>query len=111
MRIHESFINNLAYDLLAGRTLTGVVDCFSTLGTFLLGSALLGAWPALLASLLVACAPLHIQLSHFFTVDPWLTAYAVLALAASVQVARKRTLGWSAFSGMLFGDDSNHTSR
>jgi uncharacterized membrane protein len=89
--------------VVAGRTLTGIVDSLSVVGTFLLGSALLGAWPALLASLLVACAPLHIQLSHFFTVDPWLTAFAVLTLAAAVQVSRKRTLGWSAFSGVLLG--------
>ena len=89
--------------VLAGRTLTGVVDALSVLGTYLLGVALLGAWPALLASLVVACAPLQIQLAHFFTVDPWLTALAVLTLAAAVPVARRRGLGWSAFSGALFG--------
>jgi YYY domain-containing protein len=89
--------------VVAGRTLTGLVDSLSVLGTFLLGSLLLGAWPALLAALLVACSPLHIQLAHFFTVDPWLTAFAVLTLAAAVQASRKRTLGWSAFSGVLFG--------
>ena len=85
-----------------GRTLTGCVDALTVLGTFLLAWQLVGAMPALLAALVIACAPLHILFAHFFTVDPWLACFAVFALAAAVRVARRPSLRWSALSGILY---------
>ena len=85
-----------------GRAVTGCVDALTVLGVFLLALQLVGALPALLAALVIACAPLNIQLAHFFTVDPWLGCFATFTLAACVRLARKPSLGWSVASGVLY---------
>jgi uncharacterized membrane protein len=85
-----------------GRALTGCIDALTVVGTYLLAVQLLGTGWALFAALLVACAPLHIQLSHFFTVDPWLACFATLTLAACVRLAAKPSLALSAGVGVLF---------
>ncbi|HTB34314.1 MAG TPA: glycosyltransferase family 39 protein, partial [bacterium] len=101
--VHTTHLSTYDASILAGRTVTGLVDTLSVVGTFLLGLALLGAWPAVLASLLIACAPLHIQLAHFFTVDPWLTAMVTLTLAAAAQAAKRPGLKLSVLTGALYG--------
>jgi uncharacterized membrane protein len=100
-----NMVKNDAYrnSILAGRTMTGVVDSVTVLLTFLLGLQLLGAWPALLAALIVAGSPLHIQLAHFFTVDPWMTCFSVAVLYAAVRLARKPSIGWSVTAGVAYG--------
>jgi uncharacterized membrane protein len=88
--------------VLSGRVFTGLVDSLTVLATLLLAWRLAGAVPALLAALVLACAPLSIQLAHFFTVDPWLTLFSVLTLYASLRVKETRSLGWSAAAGVAY---------
>jgi uncharacterized membrane protein len=85
-----------------GRTLTGCVDALTVLGTFLLAWQLVGGMPALLAALFIACAPLNILFSHFFTVDPWLACFATFILAAGVRQARSPSWKGSVCLGVLY---------
>jgi uncharacterized membrane protein len=93
-----------AYDasILCGRTITGCVDALTVLAVLLTAWQLLGAMPALLAALFIACAPLNIQLAHFFTVDPWLACFATFTLAACVRLARRPGTGVSVLVGILY---------
>lgn len=88
--------------IVSGRSVTGVVDALTVAATYLLALQLLGSGWALFAALLIACAPLHIQLSHFFTVDPWLACFATFTLAASLRWTRKPSLALSAGMGVLY---------
>jgi uncharacterized membrane protein len=88
--------------ILCGRTVTGLVDTATVLLTFLLGVELLGAWPALLAAALLAGAPLSIQLSHFFTVDPWMTCFSVAVLYCATRVAKTQKLAWTLAAGLAY---------
>ena len=47
-----------------------------------------GGWPALLAAAFTGLAVLHIQLAHFYTVDPLLTFFVLLTLVLAAGVAR-----------------------
>lgn len=62
------------------RALTGLVDAATVLLIFLLGRRLFGAAVGLLAAAFLALNVMHIQLSHFFTVDPYLAFFGLAAL-------------------------------
>lgn len=65
---------------IVGRALTALFDLGTVLFTFLLGRRLYNPAVGLLAAALLAVAVLHIQLSHFFTSDPYLTFFVVAAI-------------------------------
>ncbi|MCB0029905.1 MAG: glycosyltransferase family 39 protein, partial [Anaerolineales bacterium] len=64
----------------AARVLTALVDLGTIFLTFLLARYLFSAEIALLAALLLALNVMHIQLAHFFTVDPYMTFFVMLTL-------------------------------
>ena len=64
----------------AARVLTALVDLGTILLTFLLAQRLFTTETALLAALLLALNVMHIQLAHFFTVDPFMTFFVMLTL-------------------------------
>ncbi len=74
----------LSYDSLAlvGRAIACIFDLGTIVVTFLLGRRLPygGRAVGLLAAALVACAPQHIQLAHFYTVDTPMTFFIIAAL-------------------------------
>lgn len=100
-----------AYDgiHLVGRFLSGLVDVFSILITFLIGRRLYNRWAGLLAALLLALAVMPIQQSHFFTMDNWAAAFTTLALYAAVRAATlgddapKWLLRWWVLFGVFLG--------
>lgn len=63
-----------------GRFLTALIDTGTVLFTFLLGRRLYGVATGLLAAALLSVAVVHIQLAHFFTSDPYLTFFVVVAI-------------------------------
>lgn len=62
------------------RALTGLFDLGTILFTFLLGRRLYNPAVGLLAAAFLALNVMHIQLAHFFTVDPYLTFFTVGAV-------------------------------
>ena len=59
------------------RALTGLVDLGTIVFVFLLGRRVYGTAVGLLAAAFLALNVMHIQLAHFFTVDPYLTFFTV----------------------------------
>ena len=87
----------------AGRLLSAVADVGTVLMAWLLGSRLYGRREALLASALAALAVLHIQLSHFFTVDTFLALFCVAAVYFMLRVAAEGRARDSALAGAFVG--------
>lgn len=95
--------NAYEFVIVAGRMFSGLVDMLSVLGLFFLGRKLWGSRAGLMAAALLALAPLHIQLSHFFTVDPLLALFCIATLYACAGVMRGGGWGWSLASGAFLG--------
>ena len=87
----------------AGRLLSALADAGTVLMVWLLGNRLYGRREALLASALAALAVLHIQLSHFFTVDTFLALFCVAAVYFMLRVAGEGRLRDSAMAGAFVG--------
>ena len=86
-----------------GRTLSALADVGTTLMVFFLASRLYGRRVGLLAALFAALAVIHIQLSHFYTVDTYLTFFIVASvyfMARLMQDGRPRD---SALAGVFIG--------
>jgi hypothetical protein len=73
----------------AARALTALVDVGTVALAFLLGRRLYGAWAGLLAAAFLALTVTHIQLAHFFAVDPYLTFFTTAALLLLVIAAEQ----------------------
>ena len=71
----------------AGRVLAAVADLLIVLLVYLIANRLYGKRVALLASAFSSVAVLQIQQSHYFTMDPFITFFTVLAIYFSVQIA------------------------
>ena len=72
------------------RALTGLFDLGTILFVFLLGRTLFRPEVGLLAAAFLALNVMHIQLAHFFIVDPYLTFFVVAALYMMVKAKGKR---------------------
>ena len=90
------------------RFLTGLFDVGTVWLTYLLGRRLYGTKAGLLAAAFLALNVMHIQLAHFFAVDPYVTFFVVGAVYFMVvaidrndqtqNVKRKTSLGYAATS-------------
>lgn len=87
--LHRETYNDVT---LIGRVLSGIVDLWTVLLVFLLGLRLspdknhrTNLTAALLAALLYALMVLPIQLSHFYTVDPFATLFLTVALLLMIR--------------------------
>ncbi len=72
------------------RALTGLIDVGSVWLIYLLGRRLYGVGTGLLAAAFLAVNVMHIQLAHFFTADPYLTFFVLVALYFMVQAVGRR---------------------
>lgn len=74
---------------LVGRKISVLIDLLTVFFVFLIGFHASGKrWgTGLIAALLYALAPLPIQLSHFYTVDPYVTLFSTVAL---YRIVRKK---------------------
>lgn len=73
---------------LVGRAVTAVFDVGTVFLVFAIGALLWSRRVGLLAALLLSLTVLHIQLAHFWTVDPYLTFFSTATLYFSLRVAR-----------------------
>jgi Dolichyl-phosphate-mannose-protein mannosyltransferase len=71
------------------RALTGLFDAGTIAVIFLLGRRLFDPLTGLLAAVFLALNVMHIQLAHFFAVDPYLTFFSITALAFMVRAIYK----------------------
>lgn len=76
------------YCLIIGRLLSATCGTLTVFYTYLIGKKLYNEKVALLASLLLALSVLHIQNSHFFTVDIWLTLFVTGTLYYLINIFR-----------------------
>ena len=89
---------------LVGRSLSGLADLVSILFIFLIGRRLYDWRAGILGALLLAAAVLPIQQSHFFTMDNWAAALAVITMYGAVRVSENDSkYRWWAFFGVLLG--------
>jgi len=79
-----------------GRRVTAGFDTMTILLVFLLGTSVFARRVGLLGALLYALSVLPVQLSHFWTMDPYLTFFGTLALLLSVRWMRAK--GWRAWA-------------
>jgi 4-amino-4-deoxy-L-arabinose transferase-like glycosyltransferase len=70
-----------------GRSLAASADLLIVLLVYLIAARLFGKRVALLATAFSAVTVLQIQQSHYFTMDPFITFFTVLAIYFSVQIA------------------------
>ena len=89
--------------MVAGRALSGVWDILAVLMAFLLGAKLFDRRTGLLGAAFIALTPLHIQLSHFFCVDPLLGLLSLVVLYGAAGILQGGGWGWSLFSGLALG--------
>ncbi|MFW6069308.1 MAG: ArnT family glycosyltransferase [Chloroflexota bacterium] len=80
------------------RALTALVDVGSVWLVYLLGRQLFGRTTGLLAAALLALNVMHVQLAHFFAVDPYLTFFTLAAVYGNVRLLNagtRRDFTWS----------------
>jgi YYY domain-containing protein len=99
----QANLSDFEHIRLIGRGISGIFDTGLILLVFLLGKTLFDRRVGLLAAVFVAFTVLHIQLSHFYTVDTLLTFFIMLAMLCAVQVMRRGSLGASAWMGICLG--------
>ena len=75
---------------IVGRWLSALFDVGTVFLVFMLGRLVYGAGVGLVAAALSAATVLHIQLSHFFTVDTFLVTATTLALYAAYRAWLRR---------------------
>ena len=72
---------------LAGRSLSAIAGTLTILFTYLIGTRCYGRSAGLIAAFLLALTPLHIQSSHFCTVDVLVTLWMTVAFLMFLSVA------------------------
>ncbi len=88
---------------IVGRFLSALFDCGTVALTFLIARRFFDLQKSLFCAVLVACAALHIQQSHFFVVDPFAAFFLTASFWAGarlVQSGRARDALWL---GAFFG--------
>ena len=85
------------------RLLSVAFDCGTVAVTYLLAAALVGSWWGVLAALLVAVSPVHVQLAHFYTVDTVLAFWTVLGAWLGVRLAATGKRRWGVGLGVVAG--------
>jgi hypothetical protein len=83
------------------RALTALVDVGSVALIFFLGRRLYGPAVGLAAAAFLAANVMHVQLAHFFTVDPFLTFFTVAAVTIMASMAQPEIEG-RALAGHVF---------
>ena len=73
------------------RALSGFIDSIVILVLFLIGRRLYSPAVGLLAAAFLAVNVMHIQIAHFFTADPYLALFVILALYFMIRAVMQNT--------------------
>jgi YYY domain-containing protein len=105
--VHGVFspFTNIAFSDLRfiGRGLSALADAGTVLMVFFLAKRLYSREVGILASLLTALAVLHIQLSHFYAVDTYLTFFIVTSVYFMARLVQEGRLRYSLLAGAFIG--------
>ena len=85
-------LNAYGGTLLIGRLVTAWAGAASIFILYRIGRQAYGAWTGLLGAAMLATAVLHVQLSHFATVDILTSFFVLCALAQFLEIARRPRL-------------------
>ena len=88
---------------IAGRVVSAVADVITVALVFIIGTQLFNRRVGLLAALFTALAVLHIQLSHFLTVDSLLTLFTTASLLFAIRTVKTGNRRYAVLAGTLFG--------
>lgn len=88
---------------LIGRFLSGLFDCLTVLVIFFIGRKLYDVWTALFAALLMGTTVIHIQQSHFFVVDTFLTFFVVFAVYEILRAIETQKVRYFILAGLSLG--------
>jgi hypothetical protein len=86
-----------------GRALTALFDVATVIALFLLGRALFDEKVGILAATFLTLNVMHIQQSHFFTVDVYMTFFVVFALYNMVLAVQRRSVWRISLAAILCG--------
>ena len=87
----------------AGRALSALSDIVTVWLVYLIGKYVFSSRVGVLAALFSAIAVQHIQLSHFFAVDTFITTFVVATIYFSIKVAEHGRRRDSLLAGVMFG--------
>lgn len=93
----------IGYPPLVLRSLSALAGSLTLLVVFAIGRMLHSESAGILATAVLAFLPLHIQQSHYGTVDIFLTFLTALCMWSSLEALRRPTLGRIALAGGLVG--------
>lgn len=100
--LYNYVFDSTLFDLrLSGRIISAISDTLTIGVIFLIGKKLYGYKTGLLASALLACSVLHIQLSHFYTVDTILTLFSTLSVYFIIRNIEDISKIYSIFTGLF----------
>lgn len=85
------------------RLLSVAFDCGTVVLAYALAASLAGAWWGVLAALLVAMSPVHIQLAHYYTVDTILAFWTALGACWALRLAATGKRRWALAVGVVAG--------
>ncbi len=94
---------DLDHFFLVGRTFSAICDVGTVYLVYRLGHKLYGERVGILAAAFISFAVLHIQLTHFYTVDTALVFFIVLAMNTAVAVAQEGGCAKKIALGVAFG--------
>ena len=87
----------------AGRILSSIFDSLSVLFVFLISRYIFNNKVAVLSAFLTSFSVIHIQLSHFYAVDTFTTAFVLATIYYSLKIAYEGGRKNSLLTGVMFG--------
>ncbi|MEE4242555.1 MAG: DUF2298 domain-containing protein [Desulfopila sp.] len=89
--------------LMTGRMLSAIADTIAIVLVFLLCRRFFSYYTGLVAATLYSCAVFPIQISHFFTVDPFLNLFLLAALYYVLDFSCKPEVRSAVLTGIFWG--------
>ena len=96
-------VANIGTLLIIGRTLTAWAGAFTVVTAYLIGRDAYNRKAGLIAAMMLATAMLHVQTSHFATVDVLLSFWLTAGLYCFLKVSQKPRLYWYLLGAVCCG--------
>ena len=97
------FVTDNAGPYLCLRIVSALMGTGAVAGVYWAGKKLFGVVPGLIAAVILCVAPLHVQHSHFATVDVSATLFVALAIGFAAKAMKSGALGDYSACGVMIG--------